>query len=123
MLKVLIIVNNYLHDVATAMLLSSALIVWMLGRRAEAEGPQAAAWFAGSYRTLTRIAQASVAWIIVGGIPRVIWFNQVEWNLADPSNKYLFTALMVKHAVMWACVAAGAAIWFRMRKVAKGSSQ
>lgn len=120
LLKVAIIMNNYLHDVATAMLLSSAIIVWLLGRRAAKDGPAARRWFAGSYDVLTKVAIFSVAWIVIGGIPRAIFFQQVEWNLSDPSNKYLFAALIVKHAAMWAAVIAGAVIWARMRKVARG---
>lgn len=115
--KVLIIMNNYFHDVATAMLFSSAIVMWLLGRKAAADGPAAARWFAGSYRTLTRIAQFAIVWIVIGGIPRTVWFEQVEWNMADPSNKYLFTALMVKHAVMWIFVVAGVVLWARMRKM------
>lgn len=117
--KVVIILNNYFHDVATAMLLSSAIIMWLLGRKAEADGPDAARWFAGAYRTLTRVAQFSILWIVIGGIPRTIWFQQVEWNLADPSNEYLFAALMIKHAVMWIAVIVGALVWARMRKIVK----
>lgn len=116
-IKVIIIMNNYLHDVATAMLLSSALIMWLLGRKAAADGPEAVRWFASSYRVLTRVAQFSIAWIVVGGIPRTIWFEQVEWNMADPSNKYLFLALMIKHAAMWVAVGIGVVLWTRMRKL------
>lgn len=124
LVKVLIIMNNYFHDVATAMLLSSALIVWLLGRKAEAEGPDARRWFASAFPVLTKVALWSIAWIVIGGIPRTIFFQQVEWNMADPSNKYLFAALMVKHAFMWIAVIAGSLLWVRMRKVAKaiGSS-
>lgn len=117
--KVLIIMNNYFHDVATAMLLSSALILWLLGRKARAEGPDAVKWLASAYPVLTRVAQFSIAWIVIGGIPRTIWFQQVEWNLADPSNKYLFAALMVKHAFMWLAVGTGTLMWLRERKVAR----
>lgn len=115
--KVLVIMNNYFHDVATAMLFSSAIVMWLLGRKAAADGADAVRWFAGSYRTLTRVAQFSIVWIILGGIPRTIWFQQVEWNFADPSNEYLFTALMVKHAVMWILVVGGVVLWARMRKL------
>ena len=38
MTSVLIIMNNYFHDVATAVLLASAVILWVLGRQAEQEG-------------------------------------------------------------------------------------
>jgi lysylphosphatidylglycerol synthetase-like protein (DUF2156 family) len=118
--KVLIIISNYLHDVATAMLLSSAVIVWLLGRKADAEGPDARRWFASAYGVLTKVALYSIVWIVVGGIPRTIYFQQVEWNMADPSNKYLFAALMIKHAAMWIAVIAGGLMWMRMRKVARG---
>jgi hypothetical protein len=33
-----LIINNYLHDVATAVLLSSAVILYVLGRQARAGG-------------------------------------------------------------------------------------
>lgn len=118
--KVLIIMNNYFHDVATAMLLSSALILWLLGRRAIAGGEEGRRWFADAYRVLTRVAIFSIVWIVVGGIPRTIFFQDVEWNMADPSNKYLFTALMVKHAFMWLAVGLGVWLWARMRAVARG---
>jgi len=120
LVKVLIIMNNYFHDVATAMLLSSAIIIWLLGRQAIAEGPEARRWFAKAYPLLTKVALWSIAWIVVGGVPRTIFFQQVEWNMADPSNEYLFTALMVKHAAMWIAVIAGVLLWARMRKVAQG---
>lgn len=117
--KVLIIMNNYFHDVATAMLLSSALILWLLGRKALADGEQGRRWFAAAYRVLTRVAIFSILWIVVGGIPRTIFFQDVEWNMADPSNRYLFTALMVKHAFMWLAVGLGVWLWSRMRRLAR----
>jgi hypothetical protein len=114
-LKVVIILNNYLHDVATAMLLSSALVLWLLARQTRADGPAAREWLTKAYARLSKIAWFSIAWIVIGGIPRTLFFNQVEWNLADPSNKYLFAALMVKHALMWTAVVAGALLWRRVR--------
>lgn len=117
--KVLIILNNYFHDVATAMLLSSAIILWLLGRYAVEGGDEslAAKWFPGAYRILTKVALFSIIWIVVGGIPRTVFFQQVEWNLSDASNKYLFSALMVKHAFMWIAVAAGVYLWTKMRRL------
>lgn len=120
LLKTAIILNNYFHDVATAMLLSSALVMWLLGRKAASDGPDARRWFAGSYDVLSKIAIWSIVWIVVGGVPRAVFFQQVEWNLADPSNKYLFMALVIKHALMWLAVGVGAVMWLRMRTVAKG---
>ncbi|MEI7814347.1 MAG: hypothetical protein WCJ13_06115 [Coriobacteriia bacterium] len=121
LVKTLIIMNNYFHDVATAMLFASALIMWMLGKRAEHDGADMRKWFPGTYDVLSKIAFWSIVWIVIGGIPRTIFFQQVEWNLADPSNKYLFIALMIKHAMMWIFVVVGGIMWWRMRAVAKGA--
>jgi hypothetical protein len=117
LVKVLIILNNYFHDVATAMLFSSALIIWLLARSARHEGADALRRLESAYPLLTLVAWFSLAWIVIGGIPRALFFQQVEWNLADTSNKYLFAALMVKHAFMWSAVAAGAVMWVRTRKL------
>lgn len=117
--KVLIVLNNYFHDVATAMLLASALVLLVLYRAAERDGEGSYAWLARLYPRLSRVAWGSLVWIIVGGIPRTIFFQQVEWNLSDPSNKYLFTALMVKHGFMWVAVALGVVLWGRVRKLAR----
>lgn len=120
--KTLIIMNNYFHDVATAMLLSSAVILWMLGRKALADGPGGRQWFADAYRVLTRVAVFSILWIVLGGIPRTIFFQDVEWNLADPSNRHLLSALMVKHGFMWLAVGLGTWLWMRMRRLARAVS-
>lgn len=117
LVKVLIILNNYFHDVATAMLFSSALVVWLLARKARSEDADAVRVLASAYPLLTRIAWFSLAWIVIGGIPRAVFFQQVEWNLADPSNKYLFVALVVKHIFMWSAVAVGAVMWLRARRL------
>lgn len=117
--KVLIVMNNYFHDVATAMLLASALILLVLYRAARREGGASRRWLASLYPYLTRVAWGSLLWIVIGGIPRTIFFQEVEWNLADPSNKYLFAALMVKHAFMWVAVALGVVLWVKVRGLSK----
>lgn len=117
--KVLIVMNNYFHDVATAMLLASALILLVLFRAARRDGGPARQWLASLYPRLTLVAWGSLLWIVVGGIPRAIFFQEVEWNLADPSNKYLFSALMVKHAFMWVAVALGVVLWVKVRRLSK----
>ena len=79
--KVLIIMNNYFHDVATAMLLSSAVILWLLGREVERQGPDAVKWFASLYPVLTKVA---------GGIG-ILWFAfRGEWRAFAIAQKLCF---------------------------------
>lgn len=114
-LKVLLIMNNYFHDVATALLLASAVILWVLGRQAKAQGPGSLRFMAIAYATLTRFAIGALVWIIVGGIPRTIFFAQLEW---DPAvTRFLVPALIVKHVLMFAAVTSGAVLWAKTRAV------
>lgn len=116
-LKVTLIMNNYFHDVATALLLSSAVIMWVLGRRAEADSPGAVLALQRAYPTLTRFAWGAVAWIVIGGIPRTYFFKDMEWDPAVVRG--LLPALMVKHTLMVLAVVLGVLLWRRMARIAK----
>ena len=115
--SILIIINNYLHDVASAVLLSSAVILYVLGRQAERAGADEHRVFARAYPVLTRFAWGAIAWIIVGGIPRTIFFTRYEW---DPAViKGIVPALILKHVLMVAAIVIGAFMWWRMAKTAR----
>ncbi len=111
MIDVLIIINNYFHDVATAVLLSSAVILLVLARTI---GPQA---LARAYPVLSRFAIGALVWIVAGGVPRTIFFTRYEW---DPAVvKGIVPALIVKHALMALAVIVGAMLWRRVHAMAR----
>lgn len=118
-LSLLVILNNYFHDVATATLLASAVIMWVLGRQAKraAAGPGERLALAHAYKTLTLFARGALAWIIIGGIPRTIFFNVAEFIPAAQKN--IVPDLMVKHIVLVSAVVAGSVMWVRLGKLAK----
>jgi hypothetical protein len=120
-MSTLIIINNYLHDVATAVLLSSAVILYVLGRQAERGGEPDRRAFARAYATLTKFAWGSLAWVIVGGIPRTIFFPTYEFIPADA--KGIVADLVIKHVLMVAAVATGGVMWLRMAKLARTFSK
>jgi hypothetical protein len=114
---IIIIINNYFHDLATALLLTSAVILWVLGRQAERWGDAERKALARAYPTLVRFAKGAFVWIILGGIPRTIFFTRYEW---DPAViKGIVPALMVKHVFMVSAIIIGALMWRRMAKIAR----
>ena len=113
-MSTLIIINNYLHDVATAVLLSSAVIFYVLARQAQRGGEGERRAFGRAYRTLTRFAWGALAWIVIGGIPRTIFFTQYEFIPAD--DKGIITDLVIKHVLLVSAVIAGSIMWLRMKK-------
>jgi hypothetical protein len=111
-MDILIILNNYLHDVATAVLLSSAVILYVLGRQAKSGGEGERRALARAYGTLTRFA-----WIIIGGIPRTIFFYDYEFIPAGV--KGIVLDLVIKHVLLVSGVIAGSAMWIRIGKLAR----
>ncbi len=113
----LIVINNYLHDVATAVLLSSAVILYVLGRQARDGGEGERRAFARAYRTLTRFAWGALTWIVIGGIPRTIFFPAYEFIPA--SVKGLVLDLILKHVLLVTGVIAGSVMWIRLGRLAR----
>ncbi|MDZ4178740.1 MAG: hypothetical protein U1E29_05860 [Coriobacteriia bacterium] len=113
MTDILIIMNNYFHDVATAVLISAAAIMWVLGRQAERGGADQLAALARFYPTLTRFAQGALVWVILGGIPRAIFFNSHDLGAVRDD---LVLAIAVKHVVEVAAVVAGVVLWYRVKR-------
>lgn len=110
-----IMMNNYLHDVATALLVGSAIALFAMVRRYDpADGPGAARLMLRLYQSMTRLARGALAWIILGGIPRTIFFEDFEW--ANAVGKAQVPALIAKHVVIFALLAAGVWLWWRLRK-------
>lgn len=119
MIDVLIIMNNYFHDVATAVLIAAAVIMWVLSKGASEGGSQEMAALARAYPKLRIFAWISLIWIVVGGVPRLIFFNTHDLGAVFDD---LAVAIAVKHIFEFAAVAAGVVMWRRTRRLIEGSS-
>jgi len=118
--SIVIIINNYFHDLASGLLLSSAVILWVLGRRAEQGGVSERRALAQAYPALIKFARVAFIWIILGGIPRVIFFNQYE--LIPAGQNGIIPALIVKHVFMVSVIVIGGMAWRRMARLAKSEA-
>lgn len=113
MAEILVIMNNYFHDVATAFLASSALLMLAVTRLLpERRDAQVVQYFIAVYHKFTLIAKAALAWILIGGIPRVIYYKQIEWTIALDNR--IIPALIVKHVIMFSLVLIGIICWRRL---------
>lgn len=113
-MSLLIVFNNYFHDLATGVFVGCAVTLWALGRSLAAD-PSRRAALEPAYSALTKALWISVAWIILGGFPRTIFFPTYEFIPA--LGKGIVPALIVKHVVMFSAVGAGIAAWVRARKL------
>jgi len=97
--------------------------MWAISRWARAN-PDAAGAMSEIYHALTIALWVSFAWIILGGIPRTIFFPTYEFIPA--LGKGIVPALVIKHIVMFSGVGLGIAAWISARRaimVDAGSTQ
>jgi len=112
---VFILMNNYFHDVATAMLLACGIALWVIIKQREGiKDPVAADYFLKLARGINGVAKFSLAWIILAGIPRVLTFKSFEWPNAV--EKHHEAGLIAKYAIAVAMMIVGAWLWAKLSK-------
>ena len=113
---VFLLMNNYFHDVSTALLAASGIVLRLMisrYRAALAEGgtEQLKEYFSRVYSAMRTLARFSLIWILIGGIPRTLFYRDFEWANAVEHGQA--TALILKHVMAFLLVALGAWLWKR----------
>lgn len=112
-MSLLIVFNNYFHDLATGVFVGCAVTMWALARSLR-EHPERREPLAPVYAALTKALWIALAWIILGGVPRTLFFPTYEFIPA--LGKGIVPALVVKHVFMFAAAGAGVAAWVSARR-------
>ncbi len=117
-LAVFILVNNYFHDIATAMFLASGVAMRVLVKNAEGKkiGKIIGCFYdlPGSVRRLGRF---SLYWILLGGIPRILAFRDFE--LKHAINKNQVPGLLIEHIIAFMFVIGGMYFWIKINSRTK----
>ena len=88
----LVMLNNYFHDLAVAFLFASSVMAHLVLRHWPGRPSEALA------RILMRVAWGSLAWVMLGGVVRVIFYDEYEW--LPRAGTAQIPALMAKHVLM-----------------------
>jgi hypothetical protein len=114
-LGVAIMMNNYFHDMATGLLVGSGFVLHaIISIQASMNSPESVLFFLKINRQMVRLFKFALWWVILGGIPRTIFYTSFEW--ANAADKLQVPALAVKHVMMFAAVVWGVTAWRRMQK-------
>lgn len=110
-----ILMNNYFHDVATAMPLACSIVLRVLlrqlgGDRDAVMTRHAAALFSG----VTVMFWLSVLWIVFSGAVRIATFHDFEWY--NTTRKHFEAGLIVKYAVAAVMMISGSVLWTRLSR-------
>jgi len=113
-----IMLNNYFHDIATALLLASGVAVWMFRKEAASSGnPHIRAFVLGIYRSMAKSTFFVLIWISVSAIPRILAFTRLEWASANDKNQVI--GLAAKHILALSIVVIGCSLWISISREMK----
>ena len=106
---ILVMLNNYFHDLAVAFLWASSLLANVVVNHWPGKPSQEVA------KILTRVAWGSLAWVLVGGAIRAYFYMDYEWLPA--AGRAQIPALGVKHVLLFGLTAWGFIGILRLRRL------
>ncbi len=117
-LAILVMLNNWFHDFAVAMLFCSLILLMLIYQRTQQQPNAVWLPFARDLvKSMNKVTHVCWAMLIVGGIIRTIAYEKFEFEEAAGSGQ--ITALVLKHILLVSVVVWGTVIQFRLRKFFK----
>ena len=117
-MAILVMLNNYLHDLATAIFAVSALSAYFLLRSFTMR--EAPAVLRPVANGLVKVGVFSLIWILLGGVVRALTYRQYEWM--EAAGKDQIPALVVKHVILVSLVITGIVLLYRVRRLSQAIS-
>jgi hypothetical protein len=118
MTGILVMLNNFFHDLAVGLLAANLFVAYFYQRHADAPALRALQGRFVVY--MRRITHATLGWILVGGAIRAWFFMEFEWNPAVGRGQ--IPALAVKHVVLFSIVIYGLLVQRRLFAQTTGST-
>ena len=111
---IFVMLNNYFHDLAVGVLFSSILTARFLRRGLDAAPAERRRFMAEIAGQLGAVANASLLWIVIGGVVRAIAYRDFEWQPA--AGRGQVPALFAKHVVLVSTTVAGVLLLHDLRR-------
>jgi putative copper export protein len=111
-LAVLVLLNNFLHDLSAACWLVATTLLWFLLRKKKTY-PEAV--LADVASILVPVVRFSLGGIVLFGLIRALAYKKYEWNAAAGESQV--TLLIGKHIIFAVVLVAGAFAYARARKM------
>ena len=114
-MAVVIMINNYLHDLATAVFAVSALAAYFLLRSPASR--EAGLALQPVVNGLVRVGFFALAWTLAGGVVRALAYRQYEWM--EAVGREQVPALIVKHVILVSLIIAGLVVFYHVRRLVR----
>lgn len=107
-MSIFIMISNYFHDLAVALLAAIVLVIYFLGRYLDKHRVNDDI-IPNLFKKLSVISYIVLGYILFGGALRAYFFMEYEWNPAV--GKGQITALIIKHIVLFLITAYGIVVF------------
>ena len=119
---VFVMMNNYFHDVATALLLMGSLLMLFLFREVEKHNNlKVKQLFVDIYPKMSHIISGAIVFIVMAGIVRTFTYKEFEW--ANAVGNEQVPAIIVKHILVVVFLVVGLRGWIIVHKRVKAMKQ
>ena len=112
-MAILVMLNNYMHDLATAVFAVSAVSAYLLRRslamRAAPETVQPVV------RGILRVGIFALVWTLFFGFVRGLTYREYEW--VEAAGRDQVAVLVVKHVILVSLVIAGCVVLYRLHRL------
>lgn len=118
MIGILVMMNNYFHDLAAGIVFVCGVMMFVMVKRAISMGSREAKELVlGVYPTLVHIIGGAIIFMLFAGVIRTFTYKDFEWaNAVGVGQVY---AIMVKHVVLGGIFFYGVALWISSHKKIK----
>jgi hypothetical protein len=114
-MALLVILNNYLHDLATAVFGVSAVAAYLLYRStAMRDAPDAVGPIA---RGIVKVGIGALVWTLLAGGVRGWTYSEYEW--VEAAGRDQVAVLVVKHVILVSLVSAGCVVLYKVRRLSR----
>ena len=114
-MAILVMLSNYLHDLATAIFAVSAVAAYLLRRSLAMQA--APATVQPLVQGIVRLGYFSLVCTLILGFVRGITYRKYEW--VEAAGRDQVTVLVVKHVILVALVIAGLVMLYRLRRLGR----
>ena len=118
MIGILVMMNNYFHDLAAGIVFVCGVTMYVMVSKAMVLGTREAKEIVlGVYPTLVHIVGGAIIFMLFAGVIRTFTYKEFEWaNAVGVGQVY---AIMVKHVVLGGIFFYGVALWIKSHKKIK----
>lgn len=118
MISILVMMNNYFHDLAAGIVFVCGVAMFVAVKKAQEMGSrEVKEFFLGVYPTLVHIIGGSIIFMLFAGVIRTFTYKDFEWaNAVGVGQVY---AIMVKHVVLGGIFFYGIVLWIKAHRKVK----